>query len=82
MPTAKKKVDFYESEVGISVEKELHAMAADIKYSTDASYSTDGGNYSDHLRPFVDKHMQYLASHPTVDPAHYLANLRLMTKIR
>jgi len=82
MPTAKKKVNLYESEEGALIQKELHEMAADVKYNTGSSYSADGSSYSDHLIPFVDKHMRYLMVHPSVDPAHYLANLRLMTKIR
>lgn len=82
MPTAKRKVDFYVSEEGLFIVKQLHAMAADDKYKTDASYSANGMAYSDHVIPFVDKHMQYLVVHPSVDPHQYLANLRLMTKIR
>lgn len=82
MPTAKKKVNLYESEEGALIQKELRAMAADATYNTGSSYSTDSDAYSDHLIPFVDKHMRYLMVHPSVDPAHYLANLRLMTRIR
>lgn len=82
MPTAKKKVNLYESEEGAVIQNQLREMAADVKYNTGSSYSTDTGSYADHLIPFVDKHMRYLMVHPSVDPIHYLANLRLMTKIR
>ena len=82
MPTAKKKVNLYESEEGAVIQKELISMAADATYNTGSSYSTDTSSYSDHLIPFVDKHMRYLNLHPSVDPLHYLANLRLMTRIR
>jgi len=82
MPTAKRKVDFYTTEEGELVKKQLFAMAADILYKTDSSYSTDSASYDDHLIPFVDKHMRYLVAHPSVNPTHYLANLRLMTRIR
>ena len=82
MPTAKKKINLYESEEGLLIQKELIAMAADLSFNTGSSYSTDSEAYSDHLIPFVDKHMRYLMAHPSVDPAHYLANLRLMTRIR
>ena len=57
-------------------------MAADEMYSTLASYSANGETHPDHIMPFVEKHMTYLNTHPSVDPAQYLANLRLMTKKR
>ena len=82
MPTAKKKVNLYESEEGMVIQQELREMAADIRYNTGSSYSADSSSYADHLIPFVDKHMRYLIVHPSVDPVHYIANLRLMTKIR
>ncbi|CAN5456799.1 hypothetical protein BH10PAT3_BH10PAT3_7870 [soil metagenome] len=82
MPTAKKKINLYESEEGAIIQKELRAMAADLAYNTGSSYSADSSAYSDNLIPFVDKHMRYLIVHPSVDPVHYLANLRLMTRIR
>ena len=82
MPTAKKKVNLYESEEGALILQELRTIAADVKYNTGSSYSADSSSYSDNLIPFVDKHMRYLILHPSVDPAHYLANLRLMTRIR
>lgn len=82
MPTAKKKVDLYESAEGLAILEELRTMATDERYNTGPSYSADATSYSDHLIPFVDKHMRYLIIHPSVDPVHYLANLRLMTKIR
>ena len=57
-------------------------MVADEKYNTDSTYSSDTITYSDHLIPFVDKHMQYLIMHPSVDAEQYLSNLRLMTRVR
>ena len=82
MPSTNKKVNLYESEEGILIQQELRAMVASAAYNTGASYSTDTSAFSDNLIPFVDKHMRYLISHPSVDTAHYLANLRLMTRVR
>lgn len=82
MSTTKKKVNLYESEEGLLILEELKSMASNATYNTGSSYSTDSGAYSDNLMPFVDKHMRYLIAHPSVDPDHYLANLRLMTRVR
>ena len=81
MSTVKKK-NFFGSEEAIQIEKMLHLMATDTAYNTNSSYSADAVHYPDNLIPFVDKHMNYLKAHPSLDPQHYLANLRLMTKIR
>ena len=82
MPTAKKKINLYESEEGAVVQASLRKMAADDGYSTLASYSANGEAHPDHVVSFVEKHMTYLNTHPSVDPTQYLANLRLMTKKR
>lgn len=82
MPTIKKRVNFFESEEGVRVKQLLEFMMADTKYNTESSYSTDTDRYADNLIPFVDKHMNYINTHSAVDPQVYLANLRLMTKIR
>ncbi len=78
----KKKPNFLESAEAVSVKERLLSMAANIDYSTTSTYSSDGGKYPDHQMSFVDKHMSYLASHPSVNPEQYLANLRLMSRIR
>lgn len=82
MPTIKKKVNLFDTEEGAEIEKALRTMAADKAFSTKASYSTNSDAYPNNSMPFVDKHMSYLSAHPSVDPEHYLANLRLITKIR
>ncbi len=82
MPTNKKKIAFLESEEAVSVKQELLSMAKDMTYNTLSSYSANSDTYPDNLIPFVDKHMSYLNTHPSVDTEHYLANLRLMTRIR
>lgn len=82
MAISKRQADFITSEEGIQVRQELQSMFENDQYNTESSYSTNGELYHDNLRPFIDKHMDYLATHPSVDLHHYLANLRLMTRVR
>ncbi len=82
MPTYKKKVNFIDTLKGIEIEEALRNLYADMSYNTVASYSANSSLYPDNVIPFVDKHMAYLTSHPSVDPDLYMANLRLMTRIR
>lgn len=79
MPTVKRKTDFFTTQEGAEIEAELRRMAADSNYKTDPSYSA---NADDHLISFVEKHKHYLMQHQSLDPRHYLSNLKLMTKIR
>ncbi len=82
MAAAKKRINFLDSEEATEVEHSLRLMAEDSTYNTAPSYSANTVQYPYHSIPFVDKHMSYLSKHPSVDPSHYLANLRLMTRIR
>lgn len=82
MPTYKKKPDFFSSEEGLLAFRVLEAMVGDDKYHTEAGYSANSVLYPNNLIPFVDKHMLYLRNHPSIDPQQYIANLRLMTKIK
>jgi hypothetical protein len=70
----------YMSEV--DVEKALDLIEQDASFNTGSSYSANTDAYPDHLIPFKAKHMAYLRTHPKTDPEHYLANLRLMMRIR
>lgn len=79
---AKKRQDFFTSEEGMQVRSALQSMEANPLFNTVASYSVNTASYPDHSMPFVDKHMQYLNSHPSINPDHYLANLRLMSRVR
>lgn len=81
MPAMKKKL-LLESEAGIEIIKSLEAMVESSVYNTDSTYSANGDKYPDNKIPFVDKHLNYLLTHPSINPSHYLANLRLMTRIR
>ncbi len=78
----KKRPKFYDSDEAREVEKVLRNMQDDSRFNTDSSYSADTVNHPDHLITFTEKHMAYLQSHPDVNPTHYIANLRLMTKDR
>ncbi len=82
MATHKRKSDFFESEEGIQFEQALRTMVKDMTYSTKSSFSANSELYPDHQIPFVNKHMDYIRSHPSTDPKQYLSNLRLMTRIK
>jgi hypothetical protein len=82
MQTKKKRSDFLESEEAIDARKKLEQMASSSLYNTASSFTTNGIEYTDNLMPFCDKHMNYLNNHPSLDVSTYLANLRLMTRIR
>lgn len=82
MPTVKSRVNFISTEKGQEIRNKFLLMAADATYYTASSYSANKLLYSDNLIPFVDKHMNYLVSHPMLDPDKYLANVKLVTRIR
>lgn len=82
MPTLKKKTNFLDSPEAAEAKAALRLMASDDAYNTRSSYIANGTNYPDNLIPFVDKHMNYLNTHPSIDHRQYLSNLRLMMRIR
>ena len=82
MPNVKKKPGFLESAEGIEIENTLRHMESDSAYMTESSYSANSDLYPDNLISFVEKHMNYLRTHPATDPQHYVSNLRLMTRLR
>ena len=41
-------------------------------------YNTD--KWPNNEMPFIDFHMAYLKTHPSLNPRHYVANLRLMLR--
>lgn len=82
MALTKKGDIFVKSDVGIEARKLLELMMTDDSYNTPTTYSANTELYPDNQMPFIDKHMNYLCSHPSVNPNVYLSNLRLMTKIR
>jgi len=82
MPAYKRKPDFFETEEGKEFEQLLKVMTKDSAFSTGPSYSANSKLYPDNLIPFVNKHMEYLRTHPSTNPYHYLSNLRLITRVR
>lgn len=82
MPNVKKKPGFLETAEGVEIEQALKRMALDSAYMTESSYSANSTLYPDNLISFVDKHLNYLRTHPAIDPRHYVSNLRLMTRLR
>jgi hypothetical protein len=78
----KKRIDFLDSEEGKSIKRSLLDMIADKKYNTPSSYSTNINDYPDNLIPFLDKHINCLNTHPQLDANKYIANLKLMTRLR
>lgn len=82
MATFTKRVNFLESLEGNAVREKLQIIADDILYNTPSSYNTNSDLFPDNQISFVEKHMNYLQNHPKVDPGMYLANIRLMTRIR
>ncbi len=82
MAVLKKRVDFFQSAEGLDIRTALHEMVTNAAYNTDSSYSANTDTYPDHQIPFVDKHMNYLSTHPSTDAQHYLSNLRLMIRVR
>ena len=75
------KESFLRSEKAQDIKQQLRGMVDNDLYSTRSSYSTDVERYPDSLIPFVDKHIKYLSDHLNVNTDHYLANLRLITRV-
>lgn len=65
-----------------TIREELVTMEADPNFVTKAAYRANVDHWPDHEISFVEMHMTYLKSHPSLDPKHYLANLRLMSRRR
>lgn len=82
MPTIKKKETFADTWEGTEARRILQSMDIDKAFNTAPSYSANQDLYPNHQIPFVDKHMNYLSCHPSIEPKHYLANLRLMSRIK
>jgi hypothetical protein len=74
--------DFANTEEGKEIKARLQEMEDSLSYSTTSSYSANTLLYPDNLITFADKHMDYLSKHPALDANKYLANIRLMTRVR
>ena len=76
MAVTTKTKDFLASQQAADIREELTRMANDPSYNTRSTYSAAAKG--DVL--FVDKHLNYLSLHLSIDPDQYLSNLRLITK--
>jgi hypothetical protein len=82
MSTYKKKSSFSSDDEIAEVKQTLQRMVEDTTYNTQSGFSPNTTLYPDNIKPFIDKHMDYLMSHKGLDPQQYLANLRLITRTR
>lgn len=69
---------FLDSPEAIEIREILEQMMKNPEFNTKSMYSPSAGGEV----PFVDKHMEYLSQHTTLNVSHYLSNLRLMTRVR
>lgn len=82
MASLRTRSSFFETEEGKVIKQKLEQMVGNETYNTGKSYSSNSVLYPDNRLPFVDKHMNYIVNHPSLDANMYLANIRLMTKVR
>jgi hypothetical protein len=73
---------FLDTKEGKEIKSHFQRMIDDNSYSTASSYTANSILYPDNLIPFVDKHMDYLISHPLLEASKYLANIKLITRLR
>lgn len=67
-----------EEEISVVLKK----LEADPAFVTTPAYRANTSLFPNNSISFVDAHLTYLKLHPKLDPNHYLANLRLMTRKR
>ncbi len=58
----------------------LSLLESNSLYLTKPIYRGDAQKWPGNQMSFIDYHLTYLKAHPTLNPYHYLANLRLMLK--
>ena len=76
MTSAKQK--FLDSDVAVAARTELQRMTGDPGYNTQPMFSATMVE----ALSFEEKHMNYMSERPKLDPPMYLANLRLMTRVK
>lgn len=82
MPTIKRSADYFDTAEGIQLEEMLRRMEASEEYYTVESYSANTNLYANNRISFTEKHKTYIYTHSSVDPEKYMANLRLMTRVK
>lgn len=78
----KRKPNFLDSEEEAEIRRELQSMMESSLYTTKSSFTPNVLKYPNNSMTFLEKHMNYIYSHPRLDTSMYVANLRLMTLIR
>ncbi len=56
---------------------ELQAMLENPKFITEPGFRANAELWPDNSIPFVENHIDYLATHRNVNPEYYFKNLRL-----
>ena len=79
---ALRRKDFIESEEGVAIIDMLRRMMDDKAYNTPTSYSANSSEYPDNIMPFMDKHLKYINDHPKIQASQYVANIKLMSRIK
>ncbi|HSW85324.1 MAG TPA: hypothetical protein VLF79_01765 [Candidatus Saccharimonadales bacterium] len=82
MAMINQKRDFINSDEGKAIKQALQVLADDSSYNTRSSYHPNVVLYADNQIDFVDRHLEYLKVHPQLDAWKYIANIKLMTRIR
>lgn len=81
-PTRRKRVNLFDSEEGTEIRRALRQLELDDRYNTQPTQTSNLDDYPDGQIPFTDVHLLYLTRNPSVNPDHYLSNLRLRLRIR
>jgi len=55
----------------------LSVMEKDAGMHTKSSYAANATLWPKNSMTFTEKHLAYIKAHPTLNPKHYLSNLRL-----
>jgi hypothetical protein len=59
---------------------DLNALESSPLYLTRSVHRYNSDKWPNNEMPFVDFHLGYLRSHPSLDPKQYIANLRLVLR--
>ncbi len=75
-----RKQDFFDTPEGEAIKAILISMDESDDFNCPASYSPNTEIYEDNLIPFVDKHMAYIRSHPSLNAMQYVSNLKIVSR--
>lgn len=59
---------------------ELEHMQVDKGLVTKSAYRANSELWPGNRISFIESHMAYIKLHPSVDPRHYISNLKLMLR--